>query len=68
MQAMGQDINHDGKIDSLKVQIGATDVKAVTGVNILLEFTYRIEVRCKHHIALGPWLQLCHIGLARSYY
>lgn len=61
---MGQDANHDGKIDTFKVQIGATDVKAVTAVNILLEFTYTIEVRRKHRswqLAQGACPACTHI-------
>lgn len=44
VQVKGQDDNHDGKFDSITVQIGATDATSVTMTNLLLEFSYKIEV------------------------
>ena len=45
LQVQEMDINHDGRVDWLQVDIGAADTTAVLGVNMLLEFSYHIAVR-----------------------
>lgn len=49
MQVTNYDFNHDGRNDRITVQVGVSDMPSVVGVNILLEFSYRIEVRSGTH-------------------
>lgn len=44
MQVTNYDFNHDGRNDRITVQVGVSDMPSVVGVNILLEFSYKIEV------------------------